>query len=263
MPKIQWDTVGDRTYEGGLDRGVLYLSNGSGVPWNGLTDVTEKNEKKVSPIYFDGIKTHDKVELGDFAGSMSAITYPEELLEYEGYGRLVRGVFVGDQEPMPFGLSYRTRVGNDVDGNAGYKIHAIYNVTAIPSDKQYSTLTDSPEFTEFEWDITAVPEEVAGFRPTAHIVLDSRHVDETLLNDVELLLYGGETADAILPPFEDLMELILGFFLVEIVDNNDGTWTAYTDFDGYITELADGEFRMDNVNAEYLDADTYELSDTR
>jgi len=263
MSKIQWDAIGTRTYESGLDRGVLYVQDGFGVPWNGLTDVKEKNEKKVTPLYFDGVKTQDKVELGDFSGSISAITYPEELLQMEGYGRLVNGVFVGDQEPEAFGLSYRTKIATDADNDAGYKIHIVYNVTAIPKDKQYSSISDAIGLSEFEWDITATPPDyVVGFRPSAHIVIDSRHSNAKLLSDVELMLYGGDTADARLPNFGDLMELILGFFLVEIIDNGDGTWTAYTEFDGYIFDEGDQSFRIDNVNATY-DGDEYELSDTR
>lgn len=176
---------------------------------------------------------------------------------------MVRGVFVGEQRPKTFGLSYRTRVGSDVDGDAGYKIHVLYNVTAIPSAKGYNTLSDSPDVIDFQWELSAVPETVEGFRPTSHVIIDSRYTDPILFADIELLLYGGLTANATLPPFEDLIEMIFSFFLVEIVDNNDGTWTAYSEYDGYINMIDPTEFRLDNVNAIFTDVDTYELSDTQ
>lgn len=263
MAKINWDQAGSRTYEGGVDRGVLYQTDGLGVPWNGLTDVSEINKKTVESIYYDGVKVNDLVKLGDYTGTLKAITYPDEFLEYEGYGRMVRGVYIGEQQPKTFGLSYRTKVGSDVDNNAGYKIHILYNVTATPSTKNYSTISDSTDLTDFQWNLTAVPEYVDGWRPSAHIVVDSRYTDAKLFSDIELVLYGGETADATLPAFDDLMEMIQAFFLVEIVDNNDGTWTAYSDYDGYINMVTEDEFRLDNVNAVYLDAETYELSDTQ
>ena len=264
MPVLQWDAAGDRIYESGLDHGVLYLEDGSAVPWNGLTAVTESFDKTTSPIYFDGSKVNDLVTLGDFQASLKAITYPDEFLRFEGIGNALEGVQFSDQKPKTFALSYRTQIGSDVEASGeGYKIHVLYNVTAIPSNKDYASFSSDPTLTEFEWTITAVPEEVPGFRPTAHIIFDSRYIDPDLLADIELLLYGGVTANAALPAFADLIELLFGFYRVEIVDNKDGTWTANTIFEGYISMLSEEEFQIDNVDATYLDADTYEISSTR
>ena len=264
MPKLKWDQIGDRVFEQGVSHGVLYLPDGSAVPWNGLTSVSEQSGRSTEPLYFDGVKFEDFVSLGDFSGMLSAITYPDEFLELEGYGEVNSGVFVGDQEPKLFGLSYRTRIGSDVDTDAtDYKLHLIYNVTAIPSDKNYATMTLETTLTEFEWTITAVPQEVPGFRPTAHFVFDSRYADPDLLADVELALYGGETANPQLPAFADMVEIITTFFRVEIIDNKDGTWTAVSKFPGYISMLSATEFQLDNVDAEFIDADTYQITDTR
>lgn len=264
MPKIKWDQVGDRVFERGVDQGVLYLKDGSGVPWNGLTAVTQQPDKTSEPVYFDGRKINDHITLGDFKAILRAITYPDEFLEMEGFATLsATGVYLGDQQPQTFGLSYRTKVGSDTDQDANaYKIHIVYNATAIPSDKNFNTITMETTLTEFEWQITAVPEEIPGFRPTAHVVIDSRTIDPVLLSDIELALYGGTTANPQLPAFADLMEMVTGYFRVEVIDNKDGTWTAITNFDGYISMLPDGKFQIDGVNATYLDDDTYQLEST-
>lgn len=264
MPKIVWDEPGDRTYESGIEKGVLYLPNGTGVPWNGLRTVVESNTRSSTPVYFDGTKVNDLVDLGSFAGTITAITYPDEFLELEGLKQMNRGVYVGDQQPKPFDLSYVTKVGNDVDGDsAGYKIHVLYNVTAIPSDKSYASLTTSASLTDFQWSISAVPEEIPGFRPTAHFIFDSRQVAPDFLVGLELLLYGGETANAKFPTLKELTDLILEFYLIEIVDNGDGTWTARSTLEGYITQTSDDEFTISNANITVVDIDTYKITDTR
>lgn len=265
MPTLIWDNPDDRIYESGLDRGVLYLPDGSAVPWNGLTSVIEKFDKEITPIYYDGTKVHDFVVLGDFSATMKAVTYPDEFVELEGIGKFRSGMFLGDQVPLMFGLSYRNKVGDGVSGDdIGYKIHLLFNVTAIPSDKTYATVSDQPSLVEFEWEITAVPEEIPGFRPTAHIVLDSRDFDPWLMEELEEMLYGSSSADASLLPMADLVDYIDTWYRVKIVDNGDGSWTATADRDGFIffTDGALTEFELRGVNARYLDDETYELSDT-
>lgn len=263
MPKLVWDKVGERIYETGLDRGVLYLPDGSAVPWNGLTAVVESFDKESSPVYYDGSKINDLIVLGDFNASMKAVTYPDEFVEIEGMAKRRRGLYYADQPGKTFGLCYRVLVGNDLEGEAvGYKLHILYNVTATPNDKTYASLSDSPSLVEFEWNITAVPEEIEGFRPTAHIVLDSRDLDPWLLEDIEDKLYGSTAAEASLIPMQDLITFIDEWFRVKIVDNGDGTWTATSLRDSFIHFGADGWFEIVGVNAVYLDDDTFVINDT-
>lgn len=262
MPELVWDRVGERVYETGLDRGVLYLPDGSAVPWNGLTSVIEQFDNKSSPVYYDGMKINDLVTLGDFSASMKAVTYPDEFIELEGLKPAKQGLFYADQMPQSFGLSYRTQVGNDLDGEvAGYKIHILYNVTAIPSDKTYATTSSDPSIVEFEWDITAVPEEVPGFRPTAHVVIDTREIDPWLLEELLVILYGNTAANASLIPMDELVTLIVEWFRVQILDNGDGSWTAIAESDGFISVVGN-EFEITGVNAIYTNDYTYILSDT-
>lgn len=264
MARLTWDRVGARTYENGIDQGVLYLPDGTAVPWSGLTSIDEKPERETNPVYFDGRKINDGVSVGDFAATLSAITYPEELEVLEGGTKLRNGVLVNDQPPKPFALCYRTMIGNDVATDVvGYKIHVIYNVTAIPSEKTFASVSDEPEIVEFQWDLVAVPEELPGMRPTAHLTIDTRHLDPWLLEELELILYGGTTAEAALMPMPALFAFLRDWYRVKITDNGDGTWTATEIRPGFITFHAETDiFEIIKVNAVYLDDDTYVIADT-
>jgi hypothetical protein len=264
MSAITWDQVGSRVFENGVDRGVLYLPDGSGVAWNGLTTVVEKFGSEVESVFFDGSKINDLVKLGTFSASMKAITYPDEFLDLEGLVEFKRGAYLADQRIKTFGLCYRTLIGNDVDAIAGYKLHIVYNLTAIPTDSTYASLSDDPTLVEFEWDLTAVPVESSGFRPTAHMVLDSRKMDPWLLQEIEDILYGSSDGDAILIPIDDLIEHLESWFRLKIVDHGDGTWSAIEHIDGtnirYTWEF--GFFEIIECNAIYLDDVTFLISNT-
>lgn len=262
MSILVWDAIGDRTYESGVDRGVIYLPFGSPIPWNGLTSVTEKFEKDTESVYFDGRKIHELTHPGNFAASMSAVTYPDELTQLEGYGEIRNGVFIGDQPPQVFDLSYRTKIGNDLDPDKGYKIHIVYNVTAIPSDKTYDTISDSPSLVQFQWDIYATPEEIPGFRPTAHFIIDSTVANAGMLTAVEAMLYGTDEVDASLLPIEDFISLVTTYSDIQILDNGDGTWTLNTILPDIVTVDVDGMFVLTNVDAENIDANTYTITDS-
>jgi hypothetical protein len=265
MPQLEWDKVGDRVYETGVDRGVLYLPDGSAVAWNGLTSIIEKFDATSSPVYYDGMKINDFVSLGTFSASLRALTYPEEFSEIEGMGSVRSGMFFGDQRPKLFGLCYRTGVGNDLDGSPqDYKIHLLYNVLAIPSDRTHETLGEEVSPTEFEWDISAIPEEVPGFHPTAHIVIDSKNFDPWLLEDLEAMIYGSDFSLASLIPMPELMAYIRDWYRFKVVDNGDGTWTVTSmrpeaiQFDSIDSDM----FTLLGINARFLDEHTYEITDT-
>lgn len=263
MPELIWDAIGDRTYETGVDRGVLYLPDGTAIPWNGLTAVIEAFDKESSPVYYDGMKISELVSFGDFSGSMKALTYPEEFASIEGLGQARPGVFYGDQPSKAFGLCYRTQVGNDVDGEAaGHKVHILFNVVALPNDKSYVTTSTDPSPVEFEWSIKAVPEEVPGFRHTAHIILDTRYVDPWLLEELESILYGSSNADAALIPMQDLVTYVAEWYRIKIIDNGDGTWTAISQREGLIEFGLNDFFEIFGANAIYLNEYTFVISDT-
>ena len=202
MAKLVWDKTGERFYETGVEKGVLYPQvSGAypkGVAWNGLTAVTESpSGAEATPLYADNIKYLNLMSNEEFGATIEAYTYPDEFAECDGSAELAAGVRVGQQTRKTFGMSYVTRKGNDTEGtDHGYIIHLIYGALAAPSEKAYATINDSPEAITFSWEVSTTPVEVAGMKPTACITIDSTKVDETKLQALEAKLYGGDEPDA-------------------------------------------------------------------
>lgn len=207
MTAIEWDAAGKRFYENGTDRGVLYpmTSNGSydkGVAWNGLTAVTESPEgAEPTDLYADNIKYATMRSAETFGCTIEAYTYPDEFSECDGSAQIAKGVFAGQQERKGFGFSYRTLIGNDTatSSDDGYKLHLVYGCTASPSEKSYATVNDSPDAITFSWEVKTTPVNVAGFKPTATLVIDSRYADPSKLSALEKILYGGGDTEPSLP----------------------------------------------------------------
>lgn len=206
MSKLVWDQTGERLYETGVKKGVLYpqASNGAypkGVAWNGLTGVTEApSGAEATPLYADDIKYLNLMSTEELGGTIEAYTYPDEFAECDGSASIATGVYIGQQPRKAFGMSYVTTLGNDVESNAyGYKIHLIYGALAAPSEKAYSTINDSPEAITFSWDFSTTPVSVDGFKPTASIVIDSTKVDPLKLAALEKILYGDTEVEPRLP----------------------------------------------------------------
>jgi hypothetical protein len=217
MAPLTWDQVGEKVYETGVDRGVLYLPDVSGVyntgfAWNGLTTVTESpSGAEPTAQYADNIKYLNLISAEEFGATIEAFTYPEEFGQCDGTALPAPGVAVGQQGRKTFGLSYRTRVGNDVDGtDYGYKLHLIYGCQAAPSEKAYATINDSPEAISFSWDVTTSPVPVTDYKPTSLIVVDSTVVDPTDLASLEALLYGAGIVEAALPTPDAVIALFAG-----------------------------------------------------
>lgn len=207
MTRIVWDSIGKRTFETGIDRGVLYL-NDVGYAWNGLLSIDHQaSGNQTIPVFIDGQKVRDVPAIGDYEATLKALTYPDEFLACEGV-KLVDGVLVDNQIPQTFGLSYRTLVGNDVEGvEHGYKIHVVYNLTAVPDTQAYQTMSLSVDPSEFAWDIAGIPQNAPGFRPTAHVFFDTRFLEDAWIADVERLLYGDEVSAPTLPTIEEFYDL--------------------------------------------------------
>jgi hypothetical protein len=262
---LVWDGLGDREYQNGLDRGVLYLPDGRVVPWNGLVSVQENPNVSVQPVRYDGAKISQVVTMGNYNASLTAITYPDELNDLQGLPQMTPGFSVTEQPPKPFGLSYRTRILNDLTGEpVGYKIHIVYNVVATPSSVGYETLSDTASATEFQWDLTALPAFIDGYRPAAKLIIGTLNINPLLLVQIERILYGTPTIKPSLPAMRDLIAYIKTWFSFQIIDNGDGTWTATTEDPNYIYLDTPGidQFTLANVNATYLDGETYTISDT-
>jgi hypothetical protein len=221
MATLTWDETGERFFETGVDRGVLYIPTGpdydSGFAWNGLTTVTESpSGAEASPQYADNIKYLNLISAEEFGATIEAFTYPEEFGECDGTAAPKVGVSIGQQSRKTFGLSYRTRIGNDTEGDAlGYKLHLVYGCLAAPTEKAYATVNDSPEATAFSWEITTTPVSFKAdgtykdLRPTSLITIDSTKVSPTALAAIEAVLYGNTTDEPSLPLPDDLLALIV------------------------------------------------------
>lgn len=215
MSKITWDNTSERLFETGLDRGVLYPyeSNAyaNGVAWNGLTAVTESpSGAEKTPLYAGNKKYVELMSVEEFGGTIEAYTYPDEFAACDGSAELAAGITVGQQPRKAFGMTYRTLVGNDTEGeNHGYKIHLVYGALASPSEKAYQTINDSPEAVTFSWEFSTTPVEVGeGFKPTAHLEIESAKVDATTLKAIEDLLYGTADKEASLPLPSEILALV-------------------------------------------------------
>lgn len=207
MTKLLWDQSGDRMYETGIQNAVLYpksVVDGTypmGVAWNGLTGVTESpSGAEPTPLYADNIKYLNLVSAEELGLTIEAYTYPDEFAACDGSASLAEGVMLGQQVRKPFGLVYKTMLGNDADGiDHGYKLHIIYDCLAAPSEKAYTTINDSPEAITLSWSVSTTPVAVTGKKPTASITIDSTKADPTKLATLEDELFGTELITANLP----------------------------------------------------------------
>ena len=213
--KLIWDQTGERYFETGVKKGVLYpqAAGGTypkGVPWNGLTAITESpSGAEATALYADDIKYLNLISAEEFGASIEAYTYPDEFAQCDGSAALATGVMIGQQARKAFGLSYVTTLGNDIDGNDyGYKLHMIYNALAAPSERAYASINDSPEAITFSWEVTTTPVNVTGFKPTACVTIDSTKVDATKLAALEAILYGSDDAEPRLPLPDEIAEIM-------------------------------------------------------
>jgi hypothetical protein len=220
MTSLQWDKSGERTYETGVSKGVLYLQNSGvydqGAAWNGLTTVTESpSGAESNKQYADNMVYLNLLSVEQFGGTVEAFMYPDEFAECDGSAEPTAGVLIGQQPRRTFGLSYQTKVGNDMDPEAGFKIHLVYGALAAPSEKAYATVNDSPEAMGLSWDISTTPVDVGvidgkQYKPTASLVIDSTKVDATALGTLTDMLYGTSGTDPRLPLPAEVVAIFSG-----------------------------------------------------
>lgn len=215
MSKLKWDQIGERLYETGVDKVVLFPMEstgqyGTGVAWNGISAVNESpSGAEPTALYANNGKYLNLISNEDFAATIEAFTYPDEFEECDGSKEIAPGVVIGQQKRKVFGLAYRTLLGNDVDGNDhGYKLHLVYGCLAAPSENNHSTVNDSPEAGTMSWSVSTTPVEVADAKPTATVTIDSTKADKTKLKKLEDMLYGTEQAESKLPLPAEVISLM-------------------------------------------------------
>jgi hypothetical protein len=232
LSRVVWGAL-PHLYEDGVDRGVLYL-DGAGVAWNGLVSVDEKEVGTVdTSLYFDGLRYQIGQEAGDFAASVTAFTYPEEFLAYDGYSE--------GSAHKTFGFSYRT---------SDAKLHVVYNAVVRPTQQVHNTSSGSAEVSNFIWDLSTLPADVDDLRPTSHLVLDTKRFPQVtaMLEDI---LYGTETTEPRLPDPAEILSLYEGLLILEIIYNGDGSWTAIGP-DSMVQPYPDGSFDLSSPSLDRL-----------
>lgn len=212
MSKLVWDQTGEKLYETGVDRGVVYPQVSGAYPkgaaWNGLISATlSPSGAEPTPLYANNHKYLTLMSVEELGGSIEAYTYPDEFAECDGSVNLADGVRIGQQKRKAFGFSFRNKIGSDTDEALGYKLHLVYGALASPSEQTNSTVNDSPEVKTMSWEYTTTPVEIEGHSPTSHIEIDSTKVDAEKLAALEAILYGTEEKEAYLPLPDEVAEI--------------------------------------------------------
>jgi len=259
MTRATWDVLTDRRYTTGINQGMLYPADGSGVPWNGLTSIVQGGDPEQESFYFDGTRYFSRSLNDTFSGTLSAFTYPDELEPFVG----LSGV-AGAQLRSAFSISYRTSA----------EWHIVYNMLLTPAQREYDTLTDQVNPLELSWDFTTHPVKIPGGRPTSHVVilLDSSSPDA--ISDLETIMYGTDDSpgydpsdptsgtpgiDPALPAIADIVDIFESHATMRITDNGDGTWIA-TGPDDVIFLTGPKSFQINANSAIFVGDGVYRIS---
>lgn len=256
--RLTWGDAGERFYEIGLDRGVLYPPVGDGVAWNGLISVDESPQNTgVKTYYLDGVPYLQLPGSEEFQATMTAMHRPTEFSECDGVATGLNGLLITQQKRLPFGLSYRTFIGNDTQGDRySYRIHLVYNALTLPSPRPYSSQGGSVNVARYTWQISALPPAVNGYKNTPHLIIDSATAPPELLAELEDILYGTAETAPRLPTPQEIFDLGFGF---TVTDHGDGTFSV-TGPDEFIVSTGPDTYEITSPTVVALDADTYSIS---
>lgn len=270
---LQWDKPNERYYEHGIDRGVLYLPGKDPIPWNGITAVDEGGAGSVSVLYRDGVIYLADSEASDFVGKVSAMFFPDAFSEIVGIPEVTDGLYVDNQKPKRFNLSYRSLVGNGSSGDVfGYRIHLIYNAVATINPRQRRTIGANIDPVDFTFDISCTPVKMTGYRPSAHYVIDTRFMTASKVAELEGILYGTGSTPGHIPTPDELFELmnygnaitvtVHDFAEIELPEISVSVKTYTVDGShSNVYELTDHTFQVDNANAVDNGDGTWTVSD--
>lgn len=261
MTRVTWDATGERKFETGVDRGVLYPTLASGVAWNGLVSVKDSDDDMVQTVtYFDGQVLSNRMLLSSFQATIEAITYPLEFEPFDGYSEIVSG-----QNRPSFNFSYRTMLGSDIS-DQGYKLHLVYNALATPSEHHFQSIDPSNSVAAMSWDISTTPlpflvSPLSTYllRPSAHLILDSTTVHPDVMAEIETILYGQDLISPRLPLPPEILDIFEPYALFRIFDHGDGSFTA-TGPDEAVFLTSPTEFVLSWPSVVMLSSDTYRAS---
>jgi len=256
---LTWDPPDERYYEHGLDRGVLYIPGMNPVPWSGLSGFEEGSGGSSSLLYRDGVVYLADAEASDFSGKMDAIFFPNEFHKCIGIPEATDGLYVDNQKPKRFGLSYRSLIGSGgSDDLFGYQIHLVYNCMATIAPRSRQTLGADNAPVMFSFDIACTPVKLPGYRPTAHYIIDTRYMSADRIAAIEALLYDPEATG--LPDPSDLYDMMHFGDAITVTLHTDGYFTVEGS-SANVYATGPYSFQMDNINGADLGGGFYSLSD--
>lgn len=259
---LTWDKPDQRYYSHGLDRGVLFIPGRDPIPWNGLQGFEENSAGATTMYYRDGVIYLADADAGDFSGQISAIFYPDEFGECLGIPEVTDGLYVDGQKPKRFGMSYRTLIGSGTKGDLfGYQLHLVYNCMATIGTRSRKPIGDTPTPVAFTFDVNCTPVKMTGFRPTAHIAIDSRNMSQSTIDDLEALIYGTDTVPGVMPDPDVLFDMMNFGDALVVTSHADGTFDVEGSADNVVM-LDDYSIQFNNINATVPAADgSYVISD--
>ena len=207
-PYFTWGHPRRKTFNNGLDLGVLYIGNTS-IPWNGLVTVVDKaSGVSDDGYYIDGIKRLNRVTPSDFEADVEAYTAPSEFAECDGSKTIAKGFSVTNQIRKPFHMAYRTMVGNASLGrDEGYLIHLVYNALAVPTDTVYNTKSASTRLDTMMWKLSTSPDTSIDGVAGAHFIIDSREVPPGLLVKILKRVYGTKGVNPSIPKPNEILSI--------------------------------------------------------
>lgn len=261
MARMQWGAPVDKLFEVGVDRGVLNVhgTRTKCVPWDGLVEVNEKTPTADPEVtYLDSVKIYNSIPPSDYAATISALYSPPEFDPCDGVEDLGDGLFVTENRPEKFNMSFRSMVGP-----RNYKIHLIYNALATPADRTYKTLTGSVDLDPIDWDITTQPVMYQDVPYQAHYYLDTSKTNPALVWAVENLIYGTPTTNPLFPPYQQLRDLRNNLATIDVTDHNDGTWTIEADNSiAYMIDTVEQLFGVDWSGVQLMRRNVFTVSDS-
>lgn len=214
--RLQWDQIGQRFYETGTSKGVLFVQDGTGaygtgVAWNGLVSVKKSPDgAEESAQYADNMKYLSLTSAENLKGSIDAFTYPDEFEACEGSAEINPGVYVGQQARSPFGMVYSTIVGNDTQGNRfSEKLHFIYNAKVAPAERAYETVNEDPSALTFSWEYSTTPVDLSdiGLDPSAGITIARHEVGDAAWTALTDVVYGTAAEEPRLPSIQEVITM--------------------------------------------------------
>lgn len=259
---ITWDEPTKRYYQHGLDHGVLYIPGKDPLAWNGLINFDEGGPGNTVLLYRDGVVYLADAEPGDHVGAITSMMYPDAFGACIGIPRTTDGLYADNQKPKPFSMSYRTLIGSGSAGDMfGYQLHLVYNCMATIGQRKRNTIGKETTPVEFTFDVVCTPVKLAGYRPTAHFIIDTRGLSKSTVTQVEEILYGTATTPGRMPTPTELFDIMNFGDAITVTDHGDGTFTVEGASDN-VFDVEPWYFQLNNINSTMPDANgQYTISD--